>query len=134
MPANKLNIVLLAICISMSAQAEVKVPPLFADHMVLQRGMESPIWGTASPGEEIHNATNAKMRLFHFPQTVSMEPSKQVKGQWKTCTPESAPTFSAVAYFFGREISKMENVPVGLIANPWGGMPAEAFTSREALM
>jgi sialate O-acetylesterase len=41
--------------------------------------------------------------------------------------------FSAVAYYFGRDLEKALKVPVGLIVTSWGGMPAEAYTSLEAL-
>jgi sialate O-acetylesterase len=54
-------------------------------------------------------------------------------GTWSECTPESAYDFSAVGYFFGRDIQKSQNVPIGLIACNWGGTPAEAWTSKEAL-
>jgi sialate O-acetylesterase len=49
------------------------------------------------------------------------------------CSPSSVADFSAVGYFFGREIHARQKVAVGLIMNPWGGMPAESFTSEEAL-
>jgi sialate O-acetylesterase len=54
-------------------------------------------------------------------------------GKWLECDPASVQEFSAVAYYFGRELEKQLKVPVGLIANSWGGMPCEAYTSLEAL-
>jgi sialate O-acetylesterase len=54
-------------------------------------------------------------------------------GKWLECDQPSVQEFSAVAYYFGRELEKQLKVPVGLIANSWGGMPAEAYTSLEAL-
>ena len=54
-------------------------------------------------------------------------------GKWLECEPESVQEFSAVAYYFGRELEKTLKVPVGLIVTSWGGMPAEAYTSLEAL-
>jgi len=83
--------------------------------------------------QEIADANHPNIRLFSFERTVSLEPSKEVKGQWKVCSPDTVGDFTAVGYFFGRDINKMEDVPVGLIENAWGGMPAEAFTSKEAL-
>jgi sialate O-acetylesterase len=38
---------------SASSLADVSVPSVFSDHMVLQRDLPIPVWGTASPGEEI---------------------------------------------------------------------------------
>ena len=49
------------------------------------------------------------------------------------CTPETASHFSAVAYFFGREISEREKVPVGLIDTTWGGTPAHSWISPDGL-
>jgi sialate O-acetylesterase len=54
-------------------------------------------------------------------------------GKWLPCEESSVQEFSAVAYYFGRELEKNLKVPVGLIANSWGGMPCEAYTSLEAL-
>ena len=54
-------------------------------------------------------------------------------GKWLECDQPSVQEFSAVAYYFGRELEKNLKVPVGLIANSWGGMPCEAYTSLEAL-
>jgi sialate O-acetylesterase len=54
-------------------------------------------------------------------------------GKWLECEQASVQEFSAVAYYFGRDLEKALKVPVGLIANSWGGMPAEAYTSLEAL-
>ncbi|MBA4067404.1 MAG: sialate O-acetylesterase [Isosphaera sp.] len=54
-------------------------------------------------------------------------------GRWLECEPAAVQEFSAVAYYFGRELEKALGVPVGLIATSWGGMPCEAYTSLEAL-
>ena len=61
-----------------------------------------------------------------------------MKGDWAPCTPQSVAAggwggFSAAAYFFGRQLHKELNVPVGLIDTSWGGTPAEFWTSRKAL-
>jgi sialate O-acetylesterase len=54
-------------------------------------------------------------------------------GKWEECKPETVYDFSAVGYFFGKDIQSSQKIPVGLIADNWGGTPAEAWTSREAL-
>lgn len=54
-------------------------------------------------------------------------------GKWLECEQASVQEFSAVAYYFGRDLEKALKVPVGLIVNSWGGMPCEAYTSLEAL-
>jgi sialate O-acetylesterase len=54
-------------------------------------------------------------------------------GRWLECEPASVQEFSAVAYYFGRDLEKALKVPVGLIVTSWGGMPAESYTSLAAL-
>lgn len=192
-----------------TAYAEVKVARIFSDHMVLQRDVNAPVWGTADPGEkisleinglivsaiagkdgkwkvylpefeaggpfelmvkgtnevkfsdvmfgdvwvasgqsnmawrlensnnpkeEVQNANHPNIRLFYVPRTVGKTPKDDLTGgQWDVCTPEVAKEFSAVAYFFGRELNKDLNVPIGLINCNWGGTVAEAWTSSEML-
>ena len=53
--------------------------------------------------------------------------------KWHECGSETVPSFSAVAYFFGKHLRETRKVPVGLIHTSWGGTPAQAWTSREAL-
>jgi sialate O-acetylesterase len=198
-----------------SAWAEVKLPAVFADNMVLQREMRIPVWGTADPGEQVTvtvddqrgtatadaegrwktevgpvlsggpyemtvtgknritfrnvavgevwicsgqsnmemavgNSTktwggvrNAQeeiasgnfpmIRHFAVKKAVAGKPQKDLQGQWVVATPETVGEFTAVGYFFGREIHKTLGVPVGLIHTSWGGTPAESWTSAPAL-
>ena len=87
--------------------------------------------------EEIANATFPDIRLFTVEHNTSYTPldSVIVVGDgWLPTSPETIPDFSAVAYFFGRQIHQDEGVPIGLISTNWGGTPAEAWTSESALM
>ncbi|HNT35728.1 MAG TPA: sialate O-acetylesterase [bacterium] len=68
------------------------------------------------------------IRLFHVPKKAVSHPESDVDASWKACTPEEIPTFSAVAYFFGREIHEKVKVPVGLINCSWGGTRIEPWT------
>jgi sialate O-acetylesterase len=199
------------------ARADVKLHPLFSDGMVLQQGVDCPIWGTADPGEEVYAELNApeigtstatvkagkdgkwktpipmkiikaggpytllikgkntmtqmdvyvgevwicsgqsnmewalrathkaeeaisqsknpKIRLFTVPKNTSDKPLDGFKGdpKWVECNPDTVKSFSAVAYFFGRDLQKALDVPVGLIHTSWGGTRAEAWTSRPML-
>jgi len=54
-------------------------------------------------------------------------------GDWAVCSPDTVLNFSAVGYFFGRELHNELNVPIGLINTSWGGTVCEAWTSEEAL-
>jgi sialate O-acetylesterase len=199
--------------------ADVKMPAIFGDHMVLEQDIKIPVWGTAAPGEEVSVSFSGKsakatadakgkwrvdldpvatsstastltvtgkntltfqnvlvgdvwvcsgqsnmefdlagnlppytgfggassaatavpaandplLRLFVVSKKVSIDPVDDVVGYWRLCTPDSAAVFSAVGYFFGQELRKSLNKPIGLIGTYWGGMPAQAFTSLSGL-
>ncbi len=84
--------------------------------------------------EEIANANFPDIRLFIVDKNTSFAPIDTITTQgWKVCSPETVSPFSAVGYFFGREIHQTQKVPVGLIQTAWGGTVAEAWTSAESL-
>ena len=187
-----------------SAWADVALPAIFSDHMVLQRSVPVPVWGWAAPGEQVtvniagqtrsataddsgnwkimlgklsaqnpltltvagHNTiviqdvlvgevwlgsgqsnmqlsvndvTNAgseiasanfpQIRMFTVARRPAITPQTNCEGQWVVCTPESVGSFSATAYFFGRELHQKLGVPVGLIHSSWGATPIETWTS-----
>lgn len=191
-------------------RADVRLPRLVGDHMVLQRDTPLPIWGWAERGEgivvtlnqrshrtrtgpdgrwrvtlpalpaggphtltieghnriqledvligdvwlasgqsnmewplnapnltyraDIDSAHVPNLRLFTVPKAVALAPQADLEaGSWNRCSPETAATFSAVAFFFGRELHRRYGVPVGLILSAWGGTPAEAWTSGGSL-
>ena len=195
-------------CSAFTARADVKLPELFSDNMVLQRDMPVPLWGTAEPGErvsvsvagrtaeavagadgnwmatlepmpaggpheltvagdnaitisnvllgevwlcsgqsnmdfkvkssingeqEVAAADHPNLRLCFVRWGVAREPQSNPRGKWEPCTPKSAENFSAVAYFFGRDLQKDLGVPVGLVWVSCGWTPSEAWTSREGL-
>ena len=103
--------------------------------------MEFPLAGftgtTPAPlkdGEkEIAAANHPQIRLLIQKKATSTVPLNEASDVWMECTPDTARHFSAVAYFFGREISARENVPVGLIDTTWGGTPAHSWISPQAL-
>lgn len=83
---------------------------------------------------EIAKSNIPTIRLMTVKPVYSDHPMADVQtGGWKVCSPETVAHFSAVAYFFGRELTQKENVPIGLIDATWGGTPAEAWTSLDAL-
>lgn len=93
-----------------------------------QSNMEWEMWKTHSPNPEIRRANFPKIRLFHVPRKVSTHPEEDVEAEWKACTPETIRDFSAVAYYFGRELHQKLDVPVGLISTRWGGTRIEPWT------
>jgi sialate O-acetylesterase len=189
--------------------ANVVPAPLFADHMVLQRGVPIHIWGKAAPAEtisvtfrddtrtisaddiglwsvylppasaggpfeltvkgnntvvlrdvmvgdvwvgsgqsnmefalrdvlngaaEVASADHPKIRLMHVARKVSSFPEADAEVRaWEVCSPRTAAGFSAVAYFFARELEGKLAIPIGLIDASWGGTPVEAWMSLRAL-
>ncbi|EDY84786.1 conserved domain protein [Verrucomicrobiia bacterium DG1235] len=73
------------------------------------------------------------IRELYVKQTRSEKPERSVAASWSICSPETVRDFSAVGYFFARNLHKTLGVPVGIIHSSWGGTPAEAWTSHEGL-
>jgi sialate O-acetylesterase len=93
-----------------------------------QSNMEWPMWRTHSPTPEIQRANFPQIRLFHVPRNVSVYPLDDVEAEWEVCAPQTIRNFSAVGYFFGRELNQKLGVPVGLISTSWGGTRIEPWT------
>lgn len=201
--------VLLAVAILAGpARADVQLPNIFGDSMVLQQGQANRVWGRAEPGEavtvsidsqthkatandtgdwhvmleslnvggpytltiqgknkvqfndvlvgevwvcsgqsnmawKVNSSTNAdlerltadypKIRMINFPQVGSQEPIWTHDQQWQVCTPETVGNFSAVGYFFARQLHETLDVPIGMVNNAWGGSAAEAWVDRDTL-
>jgi sialate O-acetylesterase len=192
-----------------SAHADVRLPKILSDHMVLQAGKPSKIWGWADAGEKVTVSIAGKsasatadaqgkwavsleipasktplemsvsgknslkisdvligevwicsgqsnmewsvkqadnpteeaaaanyplIRHFKVTKTPASTPQDDLPGAWVVCTPETVGDFSAVGYFFGRELhKKLGGSAIGLIGSNWGGTPAEAWASRASL-
>lgn len=103
-----------------------------------QSNMEMPVsgWGGApllNSAREIQDASYPHIRLFTVARDIAMAPEQDCTGSWSECSPQTVGSFSATAYFFGRELYRKLKVPIGLIHSSWGGTVAEAWTSSEAL-
>lgn len=111
-----------------------------------QSNMEMGIGNVLHANEEIRNADHSQVRLFTVPKHIAYEPQsgfahnpKQPReARWLVCTPENIQVgdwagFSAVGYFFGRDLQQKLHIPIGLIHTSWGGTLAEAWTSDKAL-
>lgn len=101
---------------------------LCAGQSNMQYGLSAAIGGT----EEIAASANPMLRLLWQPCDWSREPRREFKGKWAPCGPNTVRGFSAVAYFFGKEVAAKAKVPVGLIQAAWGGARVESFTSEKA--
>ncbi len=73
------------------------------------------------------------LRMINFPQVGSQKPINTHDRQWQVCSPQTLGSFSAVGYFFGRQLHQTLDVPVGMINNAWGGSACEAWINRELL-
>lgn len=82
---------------------------------------------------EKQTANYPKIRLISVPQVGTQEPQSDFKGQWSVCSPETVGDFSAVGYFYGRQLHQTLNVPIGLIDNAWGGSACEAWIRKDIL-
>lgn len=203
-----------ALCAWISpAVADVRLPGLFSDNMVLQADIPVPIWGWAEPGEQvtvkvndqvhqtsadgsgawrvklqpiaagtpldvtisgrntitiqnavagevwlcagqsqieqgmrsikdkdthIAQADDPGLRLFVVPRTQAQTPQADIDGQWLVCTPQNVSEvgwrgFSAIGYFFGRDLRRELDVPVGMIQSAIGGTPIEVWMSWDVL-
>lgn len=192
------------------AAADLELPTLLADHMVLQRSTTVTLWGGADPGEAVevtpswggtvatradgagswsvqvetpgaggpHSlrfvgndevvledvwtgdvwvcsgqsnmqwglrqsdggaeaiaaADHPRLRFFEVPRRTAMTPQDACGGAWRVCSPDTIANFSAVAYWFGSDLERELDVPIGLIGTYWGGTPAEAWTSEASLV
>lgn len=190
-----------------TAWADVRLPAVISDHMVLQQDAAVPIWGWADDGEEVtvtisgqsksaKGAADGKwmvkldklttggpfellvkgkntltivdvlvgevwlgsgqsnmamtvsrskdfeaeqatanlpnIRMFRESSGTATEPQEGGSGKWEVCSSATVGSFSATAYFFGRELHRSLKVPVGLINSSVGGTPIEAWTSAAA--
>ena len=98
-----------------------------------QSNMQFALGGATTGPAAIPKANHPNIRLFNVPRRTSVKPLSGSGGKWTACTPETARHFSAVGYFFGRDLHEALDVPVGLILSSWGGTPAEAWSNIEAL-
>jgi sialate O-acetylesterase len=84
--------------------------------------------------EKERDAANYPLiREFYVPQKYAAEKISDVNGSWKICSTQTVIDFSAIGYFFAKNLHHNLNVPVGIIVSAFGGTPAEDWISREAL-
>ncbi|MCA9047439.1 MAG: sialate O-acetylesterase [Planctomycetaceae bacterium] len=208
MHVKKLLVLLSVLSLPTSVRADLKLPNIFGDHMVVQQKAPIKVWGLTGPGQkvtadlagqsasatanaegrfELHlpelsaggphtltvkadetktfsdvlvgevwicsgqsnmqwsvNAANdpdleklaakhPNLRMINFPQVGTQEPVWTHDRQWQVCTPDTVGNFSAVGYFFGRQLLDTLDVPIGMINNAWGGSACEAWINRDVL-
>jgi sialate O-acetylesterase len=99
-----------------------------------QSNMEFAMRQAATADQDLPQAGIPDIRLLIVKKAASLYPKDDIDTDgWAASSPESARDFSAVAWYFAREIEQREHVPVGVIDSTWGGTPGEAWTRMTAL-
>ncbi|MEZ4776098.1 MAG: sialate O-acetylesterase [Bacteroidia bacterium] len=122
--------------IRIEASNLIVIDDILIGEVWLASGQSNMEWTLAKAdlgAKEIAAANFPEIRLFKVERDVSSTPRFDCKGEWMVCSPESVKDFSAVGFFFAKQLQKELNVPVAVIQSTWGGTPSEAWTSRPAL-
>jgi sialate O-acetylesterase len=100
-----------------------------------QSNMQWSVRQADNAEQEMAAANYPLIRHYRVPQVALAEPAETFKaGKWSPAVPKTVGPFSAVAYYFARDIHKsLDGVPVGLVDTSWGGKMIEVFMSRECL-
>ena len=124
------------VAVAGAGRRQVLTNVLFGDVWLCtgQSNMNWPLRLARNAEEEVQQATNTNIRSFTVNFYSSFVPEAlPPAARWEPCTPEFARNFTAVGYFFAREIAARVNVPIGLIHSSAGATAAEAWVSAEAL-
>ncbi len=101
-----------------------------------QSNMELPVSRVTDMfADEIASYENNLIRQYIVPDTFNFTAPQEdtPESEWKACTKENVMDFSALAYFYAKEIIKETEVPVGIVNCCWGGTPVEAWTGEDYL-
>ncbi len=99
-----------------------------------QSNMTYALSGATGGEKEILHATYPGIRFFTVPNRIAVAPqSDTLPAAWEVCSPETAKTFSAVSYFFARDLHKELGVPIGIILSSWPGSAGEEWTDPDSL-
>ena len=99
-----------------------------------QSNMTFALHGSVGGAEEVAHADYSQIRLFTVPKKVALHPQENTApATWQICSPESAKEFSAVGYYFARELHKNLGVPIGVIESAWPGTTIEEWIDPDAL-
>ncbi|PLK42821.1 sialate O-acetylesterase [Emticicia sp. TH156] len=100
-----------------------------------QSNMEWRVMQADNYMNEKNDANYQQIRHFYVDHEVTMTPQTDLKtGEWVVCTPATFGNFTAVGFFFARDLYKKLNIPVGLLHSSWGGSQIEGWISREAML
>ncbi|MBC6988193.1 sialate O-acetylesterase [Hymenobacter sp. BT491] len=122
----KINNILLGEVWLCSGQSNMAFP-------VTKRPNSGSYTGVINAEEVIPKANYPTIRMFTVQTKTGDTPQRDVQGNWVACSPQTVGDFSAVAYFFAKEVQEKTHFPIGLINSSWGGTPAESWTRKEVL-
>ncbi len=116
---------------------EIKVTDVLIGEVWICSGQSNMQWtvnSSYSPDLESLAAKYPNLRMINFPQVGTQEPIwSHNDRKWQVCTPETVGNFSAVGYFFARQLHQTLDIPIGMINNAWGGSACEAWVNRKEL-
>ena len=98
-----------------------------------QSNMEWVLSSSQDPGKEYKRANLPSLRLFTQKQLLGSKPSAIADGTWMLCNAENAKGFSAVGYYFGKDLQNGLKVPVGIVCAAWGGSAGESWMTEKTL-
>lgn len=98
-----------------------------------QSNMEFPLRDSFLGASDIASAANPMIHIIKVPHTRLDSPTNDINASWSEASPETVANFSAVAYYFARDLQERLHVPVGIIESDWGGTPAEAWIDYDYL-
>ncbi len=99
-----------------------------------QSNMQWNVGGSNDADLEIQGANFPKIRLITVPNVGTQTPKDDFKGSWSVCSPKTVPGFSAVGFFFGRQLNQTLDVPIGLIHDSWGGSSCETWINKDVMI
>ena len=99
-----------------------------------QSNMTFALDGVENAASEVAKADFPQIRLFTVPRRIALDAQENTRAaHWEICTPDTAKSFSAVAYFFARELHRRLHVPIGVVESGWPGTAIEMWMNSEAL-
>ncbi|GLR15794.1 sialate O-acetylesterase [Portibacter lacus] len=100
-----------------------------------QSNMEWVLKNTDNAEAEINDANDGLIRHFKIPHANSETPEEMIPGgEWVVNSPETAGDFTAVGYYFAKELRASQNIPIGLLNSSWGGSRIQPWISEEMLI
>jgi len=121
--------------ISIKGNEEVVLKNVMIGEVWICSGQSNMEWSADSKiintEEEVKNANYPAIRFFHVKKMGSETPQNNCFARWEECSPETMHSFSAIGYFFGRNLHQNLNIPIGIIEVAWGGTPAEVWMNAD---